>query len=159
MKDRVKRNIFDALFVAGMLFIAVAIFLGFSLAVVERNKRLKDTAFDSAAMKRYMMTEDYKKGREQSNIMDQASFLENREKFEQAIEMYKNALTVRNSGGYIGMIHNGLGRCYEKTGQYELALKEIEWLISRQPKTAVLNDLAVSKKRIEELMQQQADKK
>lgn len=87
--------------------------------------------------------------REEEGVLAKALALEKEGKYDLAIEEYKKALNIVR--GDFGEIRYGLSICYEKTGQYALALKEIDWLLDR--KVLATPELLERKKRIQELIQ------
>lgn len=64
--------------------------------------------------------------------------------YQNAIEEYKKALELTrkyNDGIGYGVIRSYLSQVYEYAGQYDLALQELNWLISRKPSKEGLDEL------------------
>jgi hypothetical protein len=76
--------------------------------------------------------------------------------YSQAIVQYKKTIQIGMGRKGEGWAHevmkakNGLIECYQKTGQYEAALKEIDWLLER--KVLATPELLERKKQIQELL-------
>jgi len=75
-------------------------------------------------------------------------------KYDLAISEYKKAAELGDK--WVPKMR--LAQLYEKTGQYKLALQELNWLISKNPREDVLNDLTERKQRIEKLTQEDIKK-
>jgi len=68
--------------------------------------------------------------------------------YERAIEEYKKALEMSEHHQWVSRYR--LSEAYEKTGNHKVALQEIEWLISQNPRQQVMDEL---KKRKEKNLQ------
>lgn len=68
-----------------------------------------------------------------------------------AIEEYKKAEEIAEKSGVKGLHKWNLAEAYEKSGQYDLALKEIDWLISEGPRAEVIKELKTWKSRVQKL--------
>lgn len=66
--------------------------------------------------------------------------------YEKAIEEYKKVLAMSAHHQWVPRYR--LSEAYEKTGNYELALQEIEWLISQNPRQQVMDELMKRKEKI-----------
>ncbi len=71
-------------------------------------------------------------------------------KYEQAEVEFKKAIEVDKNDQ--GVPRRGLARVYEATGQYQLALEQINWLIQRTSRKDVLDELIVRKQNLEKLL-------
>ena len=141
------KNIKDAVVILLALCVAGLIIVGFSIAFKQHEERVQKTYFDPDVIEKH--PDIFKKSIEQSDHVYKAMDLEEAGKFDLAIKEYKEALETQK-GGSEGMARYGLSVCYEKTGQYKLALEQINWLLER--KVASTPELLERKQRIEKLL-------
>lgn len=84
---------------------------------------------------------------------EKARSLEKQKLFQEAIEAYKKAISFSEADFYSETSHRALARLYEKTGQYDAAVKELEWLIERfrkmnYPNKKLLNEYEEARSRL-----------
>jgi tetratricopeptide (TPR) repeat protein len=82
-------------------------------------------------------------------IENEAKKYEQKGEYGLAINEYLKILDIYGKEISQGSIRSKLSECYEKIGQYEAALKEIDWLLER--KVLATPELLERKKRIQEL--------
>lgn len=85
------------------------------------------------------------------DILDQGKKHEDNGRYVLAIEQYKKALATGHDDW---MARCGLARVYEKSGQYKLALTEINWIIAQNPRQQVKDEYIVRKQKLEKLIEQ-----
>lgn len=73
----------------------------------------------------------WEKTRPRWEAEEKAFRLEKSGSFYEAIEEYKKAVLRSEDDFYSETSHRALARLYEKTGQRDAAIKELEWLIGR----------------------------
>ena len=89
---------------------------------------------------------------EEGEQIDKAMKLEKEGKYDLAILEYKKALEMGMSESEA---RYGLSICYEKTGQYDLAIEQIDWFISKKPGEDAMKNLIQRKAHIQKLLQEQ----
>lgn len=83
-------------------------------------------------------------------FIHQGTHFYDKHEFNQAIEFYKKALKSSDLRHPTEWVARGLlGKCYEETKQYSLALDEINWQISQGPRKDVKEKLNIRKQNIE----------
>lgn len=101
------------------------------------------------------MAEMKTKIHEFATIIRSGKQYEDEGRYNLSIEKYKMALEMAKEQDDIWMAHCGLARAYKKSGQYELAIKEIDWIIAQNPRQEVKDEYIVRKQRIEELLKKE----
>lgn len=85
------------------------------------------------------------------DILDQGIKYEEEGKYDLAVEQYKKALDTHHDDW---MAHCGLARVYEKSGQYELAIQEIDWIVAQNPRQQVKDEYMAQKQRLEKVIEE-----
>lgn len=117
-------------------------------AFKEHNRAVQfPTPGSSAANQLYKVS---KRVHEEELQLDKARDYEKEGKYDSAISEYKKAAELGDK--WVPKMR--LSQLYEKTGQYQFALQELTWLISKNPREDVLSDLTERKQRIEKLTQE-----
>lgn len=74
-------------------------------------------------------------------------------KYDLAIEQYKKALNESRDNLDIWIARCALADSYTKSEQYELALEEINWIISQNPRKEVMDEYLIRKQLLEKLIE------
>jgi len=106
-------------------------------------------------METMMKTDSFKRINEWGNHINQGIRYEQAKNYEQAEIEFKKAIEADRSDQ--GVPRRGLVRVYETTGQYQLALDQIDWLIQRTSRKDVLDELLTRKQKLEQLLSKKID--
>lgn len=154
MENLFKKNLRFAIIGLSVILIVSAFSIYRAVKEIERGAEMSKHAGDflnpntEAGKKAIKIHEEYEH-------IDKGKKYQTEGKYDLAIEEYKKAEELAE-GGYKGISKRYLAEVYEKTGQYDLALKEIEWLISRGPREEVIKELNAWKSRIQKLKEAKA---
>ena len=124
-------------------------FYEFAKAFKAHNVAVKFPAHGTPAAEAYY--ESAERIHTKNKYLDEGMRYAEQGEYNLAISEYKRAAEL--GGKWVPKMR--LAQLYENTGQYKLALQELNWLISKNPREDVLNDLTERKQRIEKLTQDQ----
>jgi len=138
----VKRKLKITLIIIGVLIFLLGVWLFLYLKEVsyqlKEGARIARAAFDPT-------TEIGKANLERRSLIYKQGTYENKgyeymkeEKYDEAIEQFKKALQF---GGLVWANHEALSEAYEIADRYREALTELNWLISKNPRQEVLDEL------------------
>ena len=85
-------------------------------------------------------------------MLNEAENYEKIKQYNKAEEAYKAAIKLDPE--HQGVARYGLADIYEATGQYQLALEQIEWLMEGQTRQDVLAELQARKQKLEQLLKE-----
>ncbi len=160
---RMKIRILVVILIYGVSTAAFA--LGSSPQKKDAKNREQEIKNNDKTMVMIGMTEEQKEGFEQTwkktqprwQAEENARRLEKQGLISEAIEEYKRAISNSENDFYAETSHRALSNLYEKNGQYENALKEVDWYIARfkkmnYPNKDLLNEYITTKNRLEAVL-------
>jgi len=123
-------------------------FYEFAKAFKDHNVAVKFPAHGTPAAEAYYKSVE--RIHTKNKYLDEGMRYAGQGEYDLAISEYKKAAELGDK--WVPKMR--LSQLYEKTGQYKLALQELNWLISKNPREDVLNELTERKQRIEKLTQE-----
>jgi len=110
---------------------------------------------EAEGVKAMMEAEGFKKINEWGDHLNKAGRYEETKNYNLAEGEYTKALQLSPNKTDEGAARIGLSRIYEVTDRYQLAIQQIDWLLSRDLRKDVLERLRLRKQKLEKLLSEQ----
>jgi tetratricopeptide (TPR) repeat protein len=147
MKKIIKKIFFSFISLLGVWIVAV---LGTAYyAVYQEHKTAEEGRKNIKGTK--IKEEIISKIQEVGAIIKNGSKYEDEGKYDLAIEQYKKAMELGENDDK-ALCRVLLADVYEKSGQYELAIQEIDWIIAQNPREEVKDEYIARKQKLEKLI-------
>jgi tetratricopeptide (TPR) repeat protein len=166
-----KKTSKDILIICSTIVMVLIIGLGYLIFATQRtaqslqvanvgNKRLfvlTTNADQKQSIEKSWYEEEGQKINLWGRQLEIAGEYEKAQNYEQAEIAYKKAIELSPAKSDQGVARIALADIYEATHQYERSIEQIDWLLSRDLRKDVLDDLRLRKQKMEEILADQTN--